>query len=382
MNVNLLSFSNFFQRETRVMHYLMHVTGFASCIQNLFPTSVKMFEEAVRAETGLASDSGSRNIRLSLATNEYLKPFAVNTQSGKQISICTLNIALAFLIFSNHELRTRFNARVQSGTNVPTVTQIIETNIRETTNLQTQVFFSNDQSLAYPEFVNTILDVQYLLQDANAFNYAVSVLTGTYYGSSYLRFIEHTSYQPHSFRTENCFSSALTFVFGKDSGLQMKHYPFSTMKMVNSMVDPTITDAFIALFSGLTIVDEKGNKPTTGSLSTYFKIYLSQSNYFTYLFTSCFSNVTGLYCNPDSRPAKNNNLKRNNKAQLQPDSSEQIAMMTTTSQKVEKSYNYEYYKFMNNLYAVNQHWFAAQYRMARPSLHKSRVSSKTLASSS
>merc|ERR1711912_189441 len=127
---------------------------------------------------------------------------------------------------------------------------MIETNIRETSNKNTIISFASKTMLGFDSFRGTIFDRDTLLTDNNCFDLAVTIINGNYYNKTYLDFIEMTSYIRHNFKTENCFASAIQFAY--EGGIAiMKHFPFHTMRMVNNKVDPTITDGFIAMFSGI-----------------------------------------------------------------------------------------------------------------------------------
>lgn len=359
---NKFFLSNPFQRIETPTFYYQTVTGFSTFVRQIFASSEEMFASALQAEVTIASDSGSRNNRASLATNHYLKFCATKHSNFEQVPLIMLAVSIAFIIFGDSRLRSMYNDRVPDGSQIPKFVQYIETNIRETQNNNTIISFSRETKVAFDSLRGTILDKDTLLNDKHCFDLAVTIINGNYFNKTYLDFIEMTSYTRHNFMTENCFAAALNFVYEEGIAV-MKHFPFHTIRMINNRVDPTITDGFIAMFSGIEINDVNSLSPVTGSLSSYFQVNIGKANYFVIMFNLLFSDTDSKYCNsesprPNFRNKKNSGLSDSN---LDNGSSNNISTMAVTSFKGSDS-DQEFIRFMNNLYNVNQSWFATMYR--------------------
>jgi hypothetical protein len=327
-NINL--FSDFMVRQAKPKVFKATFSGLPHGIKANFPEFLDFKKNALLAEISLFPDSGSRNFRVSLAEREELSFLATKIGNLNQVPYLLVLIHGAFLVFSNSTLRSHFNNSLVVGTPIPMITQKIETYVRETFNTHVSISFSsNCIPCEYKNFEGTIFDQHKLLEDPEKREALFSFLRGDSISGSYLKLIKFVPYCVHSFRTNMCSVTSLDFTF-RDNKWYMDFYPFTTIKKVNYLIEPTKIEGYIPFFSGFKLISKTENL-STGTTTTDFRLEVSKHNIFYKMFTFFLSDVIG-YLTTSNLDIED----------------EQVAMFSTSSSKIANDVIHQI-AFANNL---------------------------------
>lgn len=294
------SFNNIFTRIFEPKNYKLTFQGLPLHINCMFQNPNDLYKEAILAEVSLFSDSGSRNLRTIFAEDKNFKFLSQRFSNVNQASMLFPTIYLAFIIASNVELRSLFNDQVKSDHQIPEFVNRIFKYVRATKSPSLTISFSNSASNLIDTYgwQGKILDPNHLIANSESRSAAFNLLCGSYFVHVY-KGIKFTNYEPVSFDTQMSTVSSIKTNF-TDSIYKLKVYNFSSVKQLNSMFDPTLTESATAFFGGCVLTDKFGNVPETGPCNTVFRIDTNTSNYFNSLFSFYLMSEGTTYTNPST----------------------------------------------------------------------------------
>lgn len=370
MNTQNIPFYNAAYRVFKQLQLKISAIGPTLRAFPLFVDAESFWKASIISEAAEFSTSGHRNARMTAAENPLLKPFAYVVGGNKMVSILTASIMATIQIAADPQLRSLFNQRF-NGADVPIYVNTIFSSIRGTerqgiTATITAAF--NLPILKHFKLEGTIFDVSSVNDDPEKQNLLFSLALGSFLPSYQLKM---EKFAVISFNTQHFTVGSISFKYVSNA-FQMFINPISTMKANDFMYDPTILEAFMCFFCGITTTDFNNKELDQGSFFTYFEVQINSSNYFP-IFHGFFVDRRPGFCNPNTMKNSDRKAQRQNLRDNQNDTA--MATMSGVKNQTGMIHNRaeiecyrEYYRFLNNVYEISKPHFFKLLRKDR--LHK------------
>lgn len=359
MNTQNITFYNPAFRLLKQLQLKIVALGPFLYAKSLFSDGNEFMKFGLIEEAAQFSTSGHRNARMTAAEHPYLKHFSQIVGGNRMVPIFLISVIATILVAADPVLRSLFNQR-HLGADTPNFVNSIFASIRGTerrgiTATLTAAF--NTIILKHFNLENTIFDVTHVATDVNKQDFLFSLILGTLLPSYQ---IKSEPFKVISYNTNHFTVSSIVFRYVNNT-FNMFINPISTIKSIDNMFDPTIVEAYMSYFCGITCATIDDKELDLGSYYTYFEVSINKSNYFPILLSFFVERRSG-YVNPATiRNSERKSLNSNSNG-----SPSDIAMASIASDKQqitndhnvsELKLSYEYLKFLNNIFEVSKPTF-------------------------
>lgn len=366
------NFTLFINRFYRKIDYKIGCNLLHLPFQSSYTDLTDLVTEMLRAEITAFNSSAMANVRTLFNNDSDFDKFKLNFGRFPQVPIFVLSHLAAYIIFSNRNLRNRFEIKYENS-KIPMSIYDIYLHVRETSRpgldirLENYSFAVQNDELGIQAHIlqGTILDPFKIDNNIPLQNKLFTMISGASWSHAYdqrlVDFKRVSTVTPHV--TINGLS--LNEV---DDLIVLSHYHFHTIRTNGGEFDPTIKESCHFIFGGFTL-HSTDDHIISNNITNFsnFIINLDRSNYWVN-FIQFFTVLPSGYSNPGYNKLKGNNSKikvtRERENLPSNDVSETTSIAAVTGLKdLGVQDILTIYTLANNLASSNRNWFNAFVRL-------------------